>query len=335
MDRRDHILKHIDTSGKGIEIAPYHSPILRKADGHDILVLDVFDTEDLRDNARKDPLVQSGGEQNIEPVDIVGDASALDTLLQDSGQLGQFDYVISSHNFEHLPDPIRFLRGVTSALKPGGVLSMAMPDYRCCFDHFRFPSRLSDWLGAYHAQRRQPSAETIFDSNANSIRFQKEDGPSIIATFDMSPVPPATLANDFRNEFDLFSERMSADFDYVDAHCNVLFPEILELFLIDLAYLGLVELEIAEISPTIGMEFFVQLRKPTAPVKMTSEDHSARRTALLRDIQSQLGSVRFKPEQSRSEEPEWRRMARRIVGSGSVEAIRNWNRARRRARRSG
>ncbi|MEP6064771.1 MAG: hypothetical protein ABJ246_02970 [Paracoccaceae bacterium] len=48
MDRIDRILKHTDTNGHGIEVAPYHKPILKKKDAPNLLILDVFDTETLR-----------------------------------------------------------------------------------------------------------------------------------------------------------------------------------------------------------------------------------------------------------------------------------------------
>ena len=168
MDRRDYILKYANTRGKGIEIAPYFNPLVPKREGFDVLILDVFDSNRLHENAINDSMVPNDRIDEIEPVDIVGDASQLIDIVTENSLAGKIDYIVSSHNFEHLPNPIKFLQGVELALKPGGFLSIAVPDYRACFDHFRMPTRLSDWLAGYHEDRTQPNAETVFDANAFS-----------------------------------------------------------------------------------------------------------------------------------------------------------------------
>jgi hypothetical protein len=50
---------------------------------------------------------------------------------------------------------------------------MAIPDYRACFDHYRYPTRLSDWLRSYHHPLIQPDAESLFDSDSNTAFLLK------------------------------------------------------------------------------------------------------------------------------------------------------------------
>ena len=90
----------------------------------------------------------------IEDVDLVGSSTHIGELVRARGEAGTFDYVVSSHNFEHLPNPIRFLQGCAEALRPGGILSMAIPDRRACFDYFRPVTRLSDWIQAFVEDRK-------------------------------------------------------------------------------------------------------------------------------------------------------------------------------------
>ncbi|MFM7442912.1 MAG: methyltransferase domain-containing protein, partial [Tabrizicola sp.] len=166
MDRKAILLKYVDPSSPGIEVAPYFNPAVAKRDGYPVLTLDVFDTQALRANATKDPHIPASRIGEIEDVDIVADACGIGDAIARLGRTGQFQYIVSSHNFEHLPNPIRFLQGCSVALAPGGVLSMAVPDGRACLDHFRMPTRLADWLSAYHRGLDQPSPESIFDLQA-------------------------------------------------------------------------------------------------------------------------------------------------------------------------
>jgi len=291
--KRGLILKYAKTSGKGIEVAPYFNPILTKREGHDLLIMDVFDTETLRDRVRDDPLIDSARAAEIEEVDLVGDASRLGEVIAKAGLQGSIDYIVSSHNFEHLPNPILFLRGAGEALAPGGVLSMAVPDCRASFDHFRMPTRLSDWLAAYHEDRRQPSPETVLDSAANQsayIRNGKATPGCNLAYDDPSGFEPdRNLAQAYAD----YVVSREAPGDYRDTHCNVFFPESLELMLRDLRYLGLIELDVIEVSQTRGLEFLVHLRKPETPQDIRDETFYAQRKALLTAMSRGLGAAGF------------------------------------------
>lgn len=291
--KRDLILKYADTSGKGIEVAPYFNPVLTKRAGHDLLIMDVFDTETLRDRVREDPLIDSARAAEIEEVDLVGDASRLGDVIEQAGLTGRIDYIVSSHNFEHLPNPILFLRGAGEALAPGGVLSMAVPDCRASFDHFRMPTRLSDWLAAYHEDRRQPSPETVFDSAANQSAYMRDGAPT--PGCNLAYDTPAGFEPD-RNlaaAYEDYAASKVTPGDYRDTHCNVFFPESLELMLRDLRHLGLIELEVIEVSPTRGLEFFVHLRKPRTPQDIPDTAFYARRKELLIAVSHGLGAAGF------------------------------------------
>lgn len=295
MTRIERLLELVDHSGTGIEIAPYFNPALPKRAGYDVLVLDVFDTARLREYARKDPMVPDARINEIEPVDLVGDASRIGEVVAQTGRAGTFDHVVSSHNFEHLPNPILFLQGVYDVLAPGGMLSMAVPDCRACFDHFRFPSRLADWLGAYHESREQPSPETVFDVMANTAFYHRGDAPPQPCCHFSLDTPDGYRADrDLAGAFAEYERRRAGQAEYRDSHCNVLFPETLELMLRDLRALGLIRLDVVAISQPFGHEFFVHLRKGDgAPVAMDAAFYDARQ-ALLRRIADNMGAAPYR-----------------------------------------
>jgi SAM-dependent methyltransferase len=171
MSRSEFLLRYADLSRRGIEIAPYFNPTIRKSDGFDVLIMDVFDTNTLRKRALDDAWIPNDRIHEIEEVDLIGDASLIGEVVKKADIEGKVNYIVSSHNFEHLPNPIGFLRGASQALEPGGVLCMAVPDCRACFDHFRMPTRLVDWLAAFHEDRKQPSPESIFDGVAQGCSY--------------------------------------------------------------------------------------------------------------------------------------------------------------------
>ena len=293
MSRLDRLLKHADTSQRGIEVAPYFRPVLPKRDGHDVLILDVFDTDHLRALGAKDPGVPKERVWEIEEVDLVGDASRIGDVVAQQGLTGQMHYIISSHNFEHLPNPILFLQGAYDSLAPGGVLSMAVPDYRACFDHFRLPSRLSDWLQAYHEDRRQPSAETVFDAQANMAMFER-NGQELTACDFATDTPDDFMPNRILPAaYAGYQKRKAEGGDYFDTHCNLFFPDYLTLLLHDLRGLGLIQFDVIEISRTYGHEFFVHLRKGDGAPLPVDDAFYETREALLRKVSKNLGGAPF------------------------------------------
>lgn len=296
LQRNDNLLKYADLAGKGVEIAPYFNPAVPKRAGYDVVTIDVTNAGTLRESAREDPNVPDDRIAEIEPVDFVGEASRIGGILGAAGLAGKVAYIVSSHNFEHIPNPILFLRSCHAALAPGGVLSMAVPDCRSTFDHFRMPTRLADWLAAYHEDRRQPSPETLFDAASTKAMFVADGEPRLgcdMAVDDPAGfVPERDLEAAYEEYRRLKFEKGPAN--YRDAHCSVLFPEALHLMLLDLRRLGLIQLEIREISETSGFEFFVHLRKPERDEPLADDEYYRLRHNLMTRISENIGRGSFR-----------------------------------------
>ncbi|MBL4766450.1 MAG: adenine phosphoribosyltransferase [Rhodobacteraceae bacterium] len=338
MDRFGELRRFVDQESLGIEVAPYFAPIVPKADGYNVLTVDVFDTDTLRKNALSDPKIPNKRIGQIEEVDIVSDASQLIDVVQTKGLSGKVKYIVSSHNFEHLPDPISFLRGCSTALMPGGVLTMALPDYRACYDHFRMPTRLSDWLAAFYRGDTQPSPETVFDSAVNRAAFMRGDDPSTDGLDIASESPDGFRpVENLRAAHATYVADLETTPPYRDTHCNLMFGASFELLVRDLRHLGLIDLELIEITPTVGLEFIVHLQKPvvTETTEESDEAFYSRRLELLREVNLSLGSAGLLRKSAISLSLSTKKAARGILGSELYSNLKTLNSQRLAKRKNG
>lgn len=335
MNRYDELRKFADKNALGVEVAPFFNPTVPKSEGYNVLVVDIFDTETLRKIAEERPQLSDVDRAKIEDVDIECDASRLSDVIQSRGLAGKISYIISSHNFEHLPDPISFFQACSTALEPGGVLSMAIPDGRACFDHFRMPTRLSDWLCAYHRGYSQPPPELVFDCEANYAPYLMKDGKE--GEFNIAYNSPDGFApmRNLKSAYEQYSKEVETPGPYRDRHCSVVFGASFELMLRDLRHLGLTDLDVVEVSPTKGIEFFVHLRKAqeTEQSKAGAENEDAfyeRRHQLLKEVNFLLGSQGLS---SSSDKFSLKRIVRVAFGEAFVQRVSAMNASRRAKRR--
>jgi SAM-dependent methyltransferase len=304
MDRRERIRRFITPQQKGIEIGPYYQPVAPKRLGYNCMVLDVFDAAALRARALDEPNIPDDLVDNIDEVDFIGSSGAIAALVANRHQLGTFDYIISSHNFEHLPDPIRFLQGCARVLRLGGVLSMAIPDRRTCFDYFRPNSTLAELVEAFFAERDRPTLAQLFEQNSLHSRYgEKLMGGFKLADDPSEIIPLENLAEAFEEWCEL---RARPDNEYRDAHCWTFTPSSFELILRDLDFLQLTCWDVLEVSESTGTEFFVHLRNvaPGVRKKGFGRDFYDRRYQLLRRANNELAenSLRDVHRQRRIEE---------------------------------
>ncbi len=108
--------------GEGIEVGALDKP-MRVPDGVRVRLCDRLTTEELRAHY---------GIPEAAPVDFVCDAHTLETV-----ESGTQDFVVANHVFEHMENPLLALQNWVRALKPGGVVFMAIPDKRFTFDRDR------------------------------------------------------------------------------------------------------------------------------------------------------------------------------------------------------
>jgi hypothetical protein len=268
VDRIAELRKHITKEGHGIEIGPYHSPIAPRRMGFRSIAVDVFDADELRSRAIADPNIPADNVALIENVELKGSAGNLAELVQEKYGDRRFDYIVSSHNLEHLPDPIRFLQSCEQVLKYGGVLSLAVPDRRYCFDFYRPVTELSEWLDAFHERRQRPTPGQVFRSDAHRSNLNGI-GAWMPGTTTL-PTPEEQLETAF-SSWQALTQGGDVG-PYRDAHCSAFTPASLELLLADLRYLGLIRLVTAEVTGPYGCEFFVHMQNPGPSTDRSDRD---------------------------------------------------------------
>jgi SAM-dependent methyltransferase len=241
----------------------------------------VFSERELRARALEDIGIPRDAIPRIESVDLLGPAHLLDRLAEAQGYSpASLDYVVSSHNFEHLPDPVRFLRVCGRMLKPGGVISMAIPDKRFTFDWFRTPSRVQELLEAFHDARERPTPGQVFNS---VVAFREL--PDGTRSTDLRGVDPLTVSthNDLQARYAGWLKRIDEnDETYVDAHCWIFTPTSCELVLHELKFLGLIDFDISVIAYENIFEFYVHLRKSANEQPIDAAAMHERRLELMR-----------------------------------------------------
>lgn len=303
MDRIQELRTYASKDKIGVEIGPWYYPAAPKREGYNCLVLDIFDTETLLARAKAHPLARTGI-NDIEEVDLVGSSSEIDKLLEKRGLAGKVDYIISSHNFEHIPDPIRFLQACEKVLKPGGVLSMAIPDRRTCFDYFRPHTTLAAWLEAHFEARKNPTLRQIFEHQSLHSLYHINGDTSLIFTLSHDPAsvfPIETL----QEAFDYWKSHSTVqEATYVDAHCSTFTPATFELLISDLLFLQLVHLQLISIRKTEFHEFFVHLQRsatPTSAAALDSGSFYKRRANLLHRANNEAAANSIETFQMRSQ----------------------------------
>ena len=254
MTRREKLLAGIDLARmQGLEIGPLDRPLVEKGDGRRIKYQDFSTAEELRERFKDG--------NNAIPANIV----ELDYVVREGSLLAaiseRFDYVIASHVFEHVPNPVRWLREMSELLNPGGVLSLAIPDRRFCFDVLRPATSIGEMLEAYFSHRTKPSFKNVFDQ-----RYYRRPIDAANVAKLWGGMDPWTLKRKRTDSMPMLQRalnNMEAGV-YDDCHSNLLTAEEFRRFIVALKEFDLIPaldlVSLIECEPN-DLEFFVQMRK--------------------------------------------------------------------------
>lgn len=170
-----------------------------------------------------------------------------------SAELGSFDAFIASHVIEHTTDIVSFLDAAQRLLKPEGVVILAVPDKRKCFDFNRPVSTTAGAIAAFREKRTLHTPESYFDFMAFHTC---KSGPPGWAGDDATP---QTLQIPFDRLLPAW-DMMATATSYTDNHQWVFTPASFELMVLELAELGFLQLRVEAIQQAVATEFYAWLR---------------------------------------------------------------------------
>ena len=283
LTRQQKLLQYANLQGRGLEIGASFSPVLTKADGYNIEILDHASQEELIAKYKDSGVDVS----RIEPVDYIWTGQPLDELI---GRTDHYDYIIASHVIEHTPDMVAFFQQCERLLKPGGVLALAVPDERYCFDALRPVSPTGDVLQAHRERRSRHTAGAVFD-HFSTIAFL--DGEP---SWHKASQGSLALLHTFDEAVERYEAAMQSD-DYIDVHNWRFTPASFRLIVHDLNCLGLTRLREMEPVEPEGMEFLVVLEKSDLELSRLIQDKKAEdRLALALAARNEWASATTGPK---------------------------------------
>lgn len=245
--------KHISQTTKVLEIGPLARPLAPKSKGFNAFTVDKMDRAGLLRQyayAGYDP-------DSIEDVDFVWSSGDLADSVSDEHH-GTFEVIVLSHVLEHLPNPIGFLNSCARLLKPGGYVTLALPDKRHCFDLFRPITTIGQWLSAFRQNPTFHSDVVLFDYATLAAAKCAE-----LAWSDPKhKVRDLTFLNmsleDAHARY--FADHVHTPNNYEDCHASVFTPASFALLAQECHAIGVSRLALDFVSTTRQHEFFAHLR---------------------------------------------------------------------------
>lgn len=252
MERHEKILRHIDFQGLGLEIGPSYAPVTPKSKGWNCHVLDHMSADELK-------LKYGSGVPiyKIEDVDFIWSGQSYKDLVGDN----RYDYIIASHVIEHVPNMIGFLEDCRSILKPNGVLSLAVPDMRFCFDCLRSVSGVGDVIDAHLLDRKSNSPGRVYDYFSKAVLW----GDAYL--WSEETLDGLRFMNSEEFARFAFSQALHKGAMY-DVHCWTFTPSSFRLLLHSLKKLGFIGLHAIDSYTTSDGEFFVTLSEGGEPAEL-------------------------------------------------------------------
>jgi ubiquinone/menaquinone biosynthesis C-methylase UbiE len=241
----------------GLEIGPLASPRVRKNEGP-VRYVDHASAAELKEKYATDQGMRDRLDEIVDVDYVLGQTT---TISEAVAKDAPFDYVIASHVIEHIPDPIGWMDDLTRVLRPGGILSLVIPDKRYCFDINRSLTEISDLVDGNLRQLRQPGFRQAYDFYSKAIGGTVDTAAVWAGTADYSLAVRQDFADSDVAALEACRHMLTSD-EFVDVHCHVFTPDSFLRLVEKMARLDLIDYEVAAFHPTQlnNFEFYVSLR---------------------------------------------------------------------------
>ncbi len=190
----------------------------------------------------------------IESVDTVWTGGALhDAVPRELA--GGFTRLIASHVIEHIPDLVSFFTSASRLLAPDGIVALAVPDRRCCFDFFKPLTLTGDVLEAHRLGRMRHAPVTVWNDAAYSVLLRGQ------SAWGFESVPNLGFSSSLgaaARDYAAYTAATNAP--YADFHAWHFTPARFHLVMLELGQIGVIEWEVVDLE-TAGGEFLCTLRR--------------------------------------------------------------------------
>jgi SAM-dependent methyltransferase len=244
MGRQSAVAKRVRLDGRGLEISPGAAPLIRREDAAGGLTY--------CDKVGGDAWKASYGAKAQGEM-LSSDVTLGTRRLDEVFPAAHFDYVVSSHVLEHIPDFIGFFKSVEIVLKPNSDLVMIVPDKRYTFDVLREPTSIAQIERAHELRLIHPSREMMREFFSHIDHAATAE---LLWAKTHQPAPTFSA--------DQVEERLGRTKpEDIDLHCWVFTPSVMRTLLDYVCEVHAPLLHVVEVSDTPhgSIEFMIHMKK--------------------------------------------------------------------------
>jgi len=161
IESRLQLFDYVDLDLNALEIGPLHLPLLDHSRDN-VKSIDISTKQELMEAYKDDESVNQRFDNIPETDYIIGKSGLYLEAMKEHPIF--FDYIISSHNIEHVPCLIGFLNNCSSVLKSKGYVVLLIPDSRFIFDKYRTPTTLIDILVDYYLKQNRIGLRHVLET---------------------------------------------------------------------------------------------------------------------------------------------------------------------------
>lgn len=238
--------KYLSGLQTGLEISPSINPMLCRGEGYDIEYIDAATTERLQARAQQNGV----DSKRVPTIDYLHDFSQ---SIASCVGYKKFDFVLSSHVVEHVPDLIGHFQEVNEVLNKGGIYAFLAPDKELCFDLKKPESSLGQVIEARLERRRVAPVSALIDEYYYGVKRGGSGAWSRKESAHCSPkyADARKLIQDVLVNPGIAKNWHGHIWRFTPASFQEIYTQLNELSMVDLRLL--------DVQPTMHMEFVVVL----------------------------------------------------------------------------
>jgi SAM-dependent methyltransferase len=266
----------VGPSKVGLEISPNWAPLVLRGEAK-MVYCDRLSTEEL-EFREKDNKGRIEFRAAVEEMDFVwSDGTALPSYFSDDEK---FDFVVSSHVMEHVPNLLGFLQQQRQVCKDDGIICFVVPDVRLSGEHFRPLTTPAQLIEAFVLNRDKPSPGMVYEASYHIF-----DWPGLA---NLKAKHVRETKRGYTTEQAMEFARHAVN-NYVDVHCWSFTYAAMEDLFGELKEAGCFDFEVVAVDQ-IAEEIVCTLR-PSRPAAGGGEREAVHRE--IRQLEARLAELKL------------------------------------------